>query len=417
MLRKGSTPLRFAHSSGALSLDQAARAAIGAAFQAFDRPPVVLQATSTLDAGNLGAASLWAAEATIIAGGRALVAASGGTPDRLRRIGAEFHDLPLEGRGLVAAGRGASRLRRLIEEQGVDIVHARSREIAWAARQACRGLDAVVVTSCGVDRSFVDAARDGGAAIDGECIVAGSAHVRDVIARYDEEKGDRVAVIPDGVDLAVFSPEAISAERLARLARGWGMLEEPTPTVLAPGAIEPLRGQHVLARAFGPLAADPDYADVVAVVAGDAGRKNSYAEQLGWIVRRGGASGRVFLSPQIEDLPAAMMLADIIVSLPMEPLGQDPTAAMATALGKPVVGANHGATAEVVQDGVTGRLVSPTNPDAVTAALREMLDLTSMERTRLASLARARAEAYFSSKAAALATIRLYVALLASTRR
>lgn len=415
MLRKGSMPLRFAHSSGALSLDQATRAAMREAFARLKRPPVIVQAAPSLETGVLEPQALWAAEATVAAGGRAIVAAADGPTDRLRRIGAEFRPLPLDGRGPVAAARNAGRIRRLIEETGADIVHARSREIAWAARQACRGSGARLVTSVGADAPFRDARRDGGALIEGDCIVAGSAHVRDLIARLDPEKGERVAVIPDGVDLSVFSPDAISAERLGRLARAWGMLEEPSPTLLAPGAIVPLRGQHALARALVLLADAPELEGLVTIVAGETGKRNAYAEQLGSIVRRGRLVGKVFLSPPLDDLPAAILLADAVVSLPMEPLGQDPVASMAMALGKPLIGARHGATAEAVEDGATGRLATPTDPDDVAAAIRDIFGRSPAERAKLANVAKARARAYFSTAAAALATVRLYGALAAST--
>lgn len=374
----------------------------------------------TLEAGGIEQEGLFAAEAAAIAGGRAVVAASGEPIDRLKRIGAEFHPLPLDGKGPVSIGRNAGRLKKLIEDLDVDIVHVRSREIAWAARQATRGLigegKARLVASVGADAPY----KEGGALLEADCIVAGSAHVRDAITAADDRLAERISVIPSGVDLAHFTPAAVGTERLARLARAWGLLEDPAPTILVPGAIQPLRGQHVLARALGDVRQAPGLADLVTIIAGDAGAKNAYAEQLGWIVRKGGG-GRVYLSEALTDLPASIMLADIVVSLPTEPLGQDPTAAMAMALGKPVIGADHGATAETVLDGETGRLVSPNDPPAAAAAIVELLTMSGPAREEMAAKARARAERYFSASAAALATARLYGALVrsreASTRR
>jgi glycosyltransferase involved in cell wall biosynthesis len=300
---------------------------------------------------------------------------------------------------------------------GVDIVHARSREIAWAARQATLGGRVQLVTSCGADAPFKDSGKDGGALVEGDCIVAGSSHVRDVIVASDPEKGDRIAVIPDGVDFGICSPDVISAERLTRLSKSWGMLDEPSPTILAPGDVVPLRGQHVLARALGALSTVPRLQDTVIIIAGDVGRKNNYAAQLGWIARKDGASGRVFLTETMDDLPAAMMLSDVVASLPTEPLGQDPTAAMAMALGKPVIGADHGATAEVVLDGATGRLASPTDPEAVAAAIQDIMMRPPDKRAEMAVLARQRAATLFSSTASALATARTYAALFTSMQR
>lgn len=416
MFRRATAPLRFSHTSGALALDATERAAIQTAFADLGRPPVILQATPSLETGELEPGALWAAEATAIAGGRSIVAGAGGNIDRLRRIGAEFAELPLDNRGPVGVGRNAGRLRKLIEAHEVDIVHARNREIAWAARQATRTISgqrrAILVTSVGADAPFKDAGRDGGALAEGDCIIAGSTHVRDVIAAADPEKKARTAIIPEGVDFGHFTASAISSERLARLARAWGMLEDPAPTIFAPGPLEPLRGQLVLAKALGLLATVADLTDVVTVIAGDAPPKSNYAEQLASAARRGKARG-VFLSASVEDMPAAMMLADVVVSLPTEPLGQDLTAVMAQALGKPVVAANHGASAEVIHSGETGLAVSPKDPEAVAEAITLLLRQKPDARDAMSDAARTRSRALFSGGAAALATTRLYAALMA----
>jgi glycosyltransferase involved in cell wall biosynthesis len=417
MLRQDRSPLRFAHSSGGLPLNQAMRREMREAFSGVERKPVVLQVMPTIDAPGAEAAALWAAEAAAMAGGRSIVAAGGGPVERLRRIGVEGHTLRLDSRGPLSIARNAGRLRRLIEELGVDIVHARSREIAWVARQATLGGRVRLVTSCGADAPFRDSGKDGGALTEGDCIIAGSGHVRDVIVARDPAKSDRIAVIPDGADFGICSPDVISAERLTRLSQSWGMLDEPSPTILAPGDLVPLRGQHVLARALGAISTVPQLQHTVVIIAGEVGQKNSYAAQLGWIARKDGASGRVFLTETMDDMPAAMMLSDVVASLPMEPLGQDPTAAMAMALGKPVIGADHGATAEVVLDGATGRLASPTDPEAVAAAIQDIMMRPPDKRAEMAELARQRAATLFSSTASALATARTYAALFTSMQR
>ena len=423
MLRFGSTPrpvsrgspLRFAHSSGALPLDQAARDACRAALAAVGRPPVVLQAMNQVGAVGPDQSGLWAAEAVATGGGRSIVAAEGGAMDRARRIGAEVIETPLGSGGVVSSIRNAGRLKRLIEEQRVDIVHARDRDVAKVVSQAVAGTRARLITSCGRNEPFLSSDKDGGALADGDCIIAGSAHVRDVIAKAHPDRAERIAVIPDGVDVGQFAPEGVSAERISNLARTWGMLEEPALTVLAPGDIAPLRGQQVLAQALAVVGKDPRFQELTLIFAGTAPPKSRYAEKLASLARRGAAKGRVFIAGDLEDLPAAMMLSDIVVSIPEAPLGQDPMAAAAASIGKPVVGMSHGATAEVVLDGETGRLAGYHDGASVAAAIRDILLKSSEERASMAEAARRRAAAYFSNTAAALATVRLYGALLAGS--
>ncbi len=418
MMHQGTMPIRFAYSSGTLGLNQAERSEIRNSFLALKRAPVIVQAMPSIDAGGAEATALWAAEVAAVAGGRSIVASGAGPAERLKRFGAQHLMVSLERSGPLAASSNISRLKKLIEETKADILHVRSREIAWAALQAAQDSRCMVVTSCGDDNVFSNVIRDAGSLADGDCIVAGSNHVKNLIKKADIEKGQRVAVIPDGADLTHYCAESVSAERLAHIARIWGNLEEPSPIILAPGDIGSLRGQTELVRALAIITQnEPRCSDVTLILAGSIGRSDPYARELSRLVSNFRLKNRVFIADQLEDLPAAMLMADLVASVPNQPLGQDTFAAMAAALGKPVVGAYHGATAETVEDNVTGRLCSPVRPDSIAAACTDILTLSAADRNIMARNARLRAEKLFSARKSALALSRLYGALLNSSEK
>jgi len=64
-------------------------------------------------------------------------------------------------------------------------------------------------------------------------------------------------------------------------------------------------------------------------------------------------------------------------------------------------------------DGETGLIVPATDPEAIAAAIAKLLRMPADKRDMMADAARARARALFSAGAAALATTRLYAALMA----
>ena len=100
-------------------------------------------------------------------------------------------------------------------------------------------------------------------------------------------------------------------------------------------------------------------------------------------------------SPEIEhhgwvdNAPGLMRHLDVLV-LPShdEPFGT--VLAEAMAVGTPVVATRVGGLAEVVDDGVTGRLVAPGDPTALAAAVLEVL----RERDRMGAAARERARRF-----------------------
>src|SRR5690606_40675569 len=106
------------------------------------RPLTVLQLLPALESGRVERSRLEIAAALVAAGHRALVASAGGRLlPALRAAGAEHLELDL-GRKSLATLRLVRPLRRLLQEQGVDIVHARSRLPAWIAWRALGGLPA-----------------------------------------------------------------------------------------------------------------------------------------------------------------------------------------------------------------------------------------------------------------------------------
>ena len=100
---------------------------------------MLLQVTPRLDAGGVEQTTLDIARAVVRAGGRAIVASRGGRlAARLKSVGAELVEVPVQSKNPLTMAANALRLRRLIRREGVSIVHARSRAPAVSALLAAR---------------------------------------------------------------------------------------------------------------------------------------------------------------------------------------------------------------------------------------------------------------------------------------
>ena len=83
---------------------------------------------------------------------------------------------------------------------------------------------------------------------------------------------------------------------------------------------------------------------------------------------------RVLFVEHCDDMPAAYLLADIVVSASSskaEAFGR--VAVEAQAMGRPVIATAHGGSIETVLDGRTGWLVKPEDDAAMAGVLREAL--------------------------------------------
>jgi len=80
-------------------------------------------------------------------------------------------------------------------------------------------------------------------------------------------------------------------------------------------------------------------------------------------------------------MPAAYMLADVVVSASSDPEGFGRVIIEAQAMGRPVVATDHGGARETIEPGISGWLVPPRNSARLAAAIGEALSLGESERS------------------------------------
>jgi glycosyltransferase involved in cell wall biosynthesis len=201
----------------------------------------------------------------------------------------------------------------------------------------------------------------------------------------------RVEVIHNAVDVSRFDP----GER-----RGG----DAGPVFACAGRLVAGKGVGELIRAFAPVAA----ADGGAVlrVAGDGPERG----QLEDLVRRLGLDGRVELLGVVDDMPGFWAGCDVSVTPSTLPESFGLAALEGMASAKPVVATAHGGIVEVVEDGVTGRLVTPGDVEALSAALRDYAADPELRR-RHGRAGRERCEARFGMDGCAAAYVRLVAEL------
>ena len=127
--------------------------------------------------------------------------------------------------------------------------------------------------------------------------------------------------------------------------------------------------------------------DFRALLIGDDYLDAAYVQDLKQRIERTGLAERAFIVDRCRDLPAAMMLADVVVSTSESPLHFDRVFAQAQAMGRPVVASEHGSAAEQAARGAMVWLTPPGNAYSVAQAVESALRYPAAERLRLAQLA------------------------------
>ncbi|KAA5802272.1 glycosyltransferase family 4 protein [Alkalicaulis satelles] len=368
---------------------------------------VILQLIPELDAGGAERTTIEMAEAVTRAGGRCLVASCGGRLESaLLEAGGELIRLDMKSKNPVTLWRNAARLARLIEAEGVQIVHARSRAPAWSGRWAARRTGAAFVTTYhGTYSARTGLKRVYNAVMaSGDRVIANSYFIADHVRAEHGVGEDRLRVIPRGVDLDVFDPAAVAPERVAAMRARWGA-SPGEAVVLLPGRLTRWKGQAFLIEA---LAGWPS--TIRLVCAGDAQGRGAYEDALKAAAEAAGVT--LVLPGHESDMAAAYMAADLVVCPSLEPEAFGRTAAEAMAMGAPVIASDHGGAREVVAEGETGWRAAPGDAEAWRNAIAAALALDSQARAALAGRGRARAAALFSKQALQESTLQVYRELL-----
>ena len=218
---------------------------------------------------------------------------------------------------------------------------------------------------------------------------------------------ERLRTIPRGVDLEFFSPQRVGGPRLAALARDW-RLPDDAPVVILPGRLTRWKGGLDFIAAAAVLGRP----DACWVLVG-AEQHPGFRRELEAAIAAVGACGMFRVVGECRDMPAAYLLADVVVSASRNPEGFGRVIAEAQAMGRPAIATDHGGARQTIVPGVTGWLVPPHAPAALAAAIGAALALGPEERTLLARHARAHISGSdFTAEAMCARTIRVYEELL-----
>ena len=374
--------------------------------------PVIVQIVPQMNRGGVERGTVEIAEAISARGWKAVVICNGGRMEnQLRRAGAEVYTLPVDTKNPLKWPAVRRRLKAVLLSVGADIVHVRSRAPAWIALPLTRamGIHSIsTIHSKFVPKNFVKRIYNQ-KMLSADGIIAISDYVKSVItSHYSEAVSEKaIQVIHRGVDLDVFDPAKVSQHRIVRLSETLN-LPDDGPVVMLPARATEWKGHAPLIEAVARLEAK----DVTLLLLGAGDGHSRFIERLRALAIKTGLDGRLRIASGTDDMPAALMLADVVAmpSTVPEPFGR--VALEAQAMGRPVVAFKHGGAIESIQEGETGWLAEPNNVEDLARCLQLALKLGPRQRTIWAKRARAHVESAFSTQQMCEKTLEIYADFL-----
>ena len=369
----------------------------------------VVQVLPALNSGGVERGTLEIAEYLVTKGWKSVVISSGGRLEqRLVRQGSLHINLPSHTKNPLHWFNLKAQYEKLFIQEKPDIVHVRSRVPAWTAGTVAQKMKIPLVST--IHGSYLAGSMlkklYNNASIKADKVIAISNYVKDNILRVHPDKSSLIEVIHRGADINLFNPETIAKSRIIQMSEIF-QLPDDKKIIMMPARPSGWKGHEILIRAFSKI----NNENLICVMPGsDDGGK--FVLNLRNLAKKNNVLGKIFFLPFLDDLPAAYMLADVVVvpSLKPEPFGR--VLIEAQAMGRPVVAFNHGGASESVIHEKTGLLVEPKNVKELGVAIEKLVTIPLNKRNKMASASREHIVNNFTLDKMRSETLKLYNKIL-----
>jgi len=366
----------------------------------------VLQVLPRLDYGGVERGTVEIAYALAQSGSKPYVASAGGRlVSEIEKIGGVHFHLPIGSKNPILALSCISPLKRFLQKEKIQIVHARSRVPAWIAYLATRSTPCHFITTAhGYYRPHLLSRS----MILGEKIIAVSHPVADYLIRKFRVPPHKIVLIPRGINLNEFTPP--TEQESARIREQLGIPKDAFVAGMV-GRLSPVKGHPVFLKALS-LLHQKNY-PIYAVIVGDARGHFAYKNSLLNLVKAFHLTEFVRFTGFTENVSLHLSILDAVVVPSTVPEAFGRSALEAMAIKKPVVASAHGGILDVVIPDVTGFLFPPGDALSLADALQELFQNPEKAKT-MGDAGYHRALQHFTLQQFTQKTLETYSSLLGS---
>lgn len=289
-------------------------------------------------------------------------------------------------------------LRKIIDKENIDIVHARSRVPGWIGFFATRLNRANFITTAhGVYRNRFFSQVMGW----GKYVICPSGVVAKHMKNNFNVPENKIIIIKRWVDLEKF--------KLIEYGK-----RKKSNTIISIGRISPTKGYEYLIKAFKKVVRFNPYFKLKIVGTPDKS-KLKYYERLKTLVNRYSLNYNVEFVGFRQDVENLLTEARILIapSVIEESFGR--VVIEAFACGVPVIATEIGGFKEIIDNGQDGILVEPKNSEQIADSILKLLD-DSRYAEKLAVRARKKVEKHYTMKECLDETEKIYSRVLESPR-
>ncbi|MGB4192088.1 MAG: glycosyltransferase family 4 protein [Rickettsiales bacterium] len=358
------------------------------------KKPGILQVLPKLVSGGVEREVVDTAKAIAKEGYRSYVASAGGAlVSQLTREGSYHLQLKLDSKNPLIIIYNIFKLKKIIEDNDIDIVHAQSRAPGWSAYFASKFTKCHFITTIhgahGTKGFFKKLYNS--VIVKGEKIIVVSKYIAEYAKEHYQFDHQKIELINCGTDLDNFNYDTLSKNRIMDLA---DKLKIPLDKsiIMLPGRLVRSKGHLFLLEAIKQLPKN----SVICLFVGDISKQSSYIKELSNKIKEYGLEDTVMFTKNVLDMPAIYGLSDIVACVSTKPEAFGLVSIEAQAMGRLVIACNMGGIKETIIDQQTGWLIEPNNTKQLAETITKLLQIKNLERLRIARSARDNVQQNFS---------------------
>lgn len=356
----------------------------------------ILQILPELNVGGVETGTVDFARYLVAHNHQSIVVSNGGRlVEQLLKDGSRHYILPVHKKSLFSMIYSFNKLVEILQEEKVDVVHARSRIPAWIAYFASRKAKTAFITTCHGYYSNHPFSRVMGLS---KLVIV----ISEVIGRHMvhdfKVPSENIRLIPRSVDLQKFGIPRKN--------------ETSYPVIAMVGRISPIKGHEYFLRSMVKVVRSKPFCKIWII--GDAPvAKPEHRQELEVLTRRLGLRNHVEFLGNRSDIPQLLSQVDVLVmaTVTQEAFGR--VIIEAQAAGVPVVATKIGGIVEVVDHEHTGLLVLPKDIEGMADAVLRLLNEPKFTQSLIVNAKKKIADKY-TLKHMAEATLNVYQELVTS---
>lgn len=340
----------------------------------------ILQVVPALVSGGVERGTLEIAKKLVEAGFRSIVISAGGSlVTALEESGSKHIKLNVASKNPLTIWLNSKKITKIIQEEKIDIIHARSRAPAWSCFIAAKATGIKLITTFHGIYNFRTKIKKfyNGIMTEGNKVIAVSQFVKDhIIKNYKIDKS-KIVLIHRGVDHREFTIEKINSEILLKYKTKYNVPDN-TPVILLPARMTEWKGHTILVKALEKI----KHLNFYCIMAGDLAKHPAYVTRIKNLINECKIQNRVQLFGNEPSMINLYGISDIVLSASIEPEAFGRTIIEAQSMEKLVIATNIGGAAETIENEKTGFHVDPANSQQLADKIEYCLSILGTDNAK-----------------------------------